>query len=392
MVAVAPAAAIIAALAALLFLLAWQQYGQFITNTLSVNLPVVGNVIGSAVAKGLEAAYQVVAGWFDSVVTPAAQFILSPVAAIENTFGALLLAAENAYNVAWSTIHVRIPQVLAQGALGLGILSAELTQVIAANFDNAVSYANQVGASAVATSASYYAQAIHYADTIGAQVTAEVVSDLALATHYADEVGASAVATATALVGDAVHYADTIGATAEGYALGLFTRAETDLGAVLTQSEAFASEAITAAASAAAALETTAISAALGGLYTDLDTAITDTTTVIGDADADIRDALGRIDLTVPRDIAGVAALAGATALTLTRFLRDCGIPQCKSLGGLVNDLAGITSILGDAAFLEFLVEMIQHPSQAGELFTDTFGALIDAGVSTAESIIGIAA
>lgn len=105
----------------------------------------------------------------------------------------------------------------------------------------------------------------------------------------------------------------------------------------------------------------------------------------------DIRDEVKALEGVIATDLPDIGALVKALprALPTTvdqaitdgiaidtivlRYLRECGIPNCKNLGRIGHDLHGLLGIVEGAALLAFLAEMVQHPNTA---VTDTVNVL----------------
>src|ERR1700753_3071629 len=104
---------------ALLFLLAWQQWGQAITQTLNVNIgfgPFTVNLFGW-VAEVLDATYNFLLDKFDGLLNPLVNFMLAPIAAIENPF-TLIKQTRDHYAAAIGNIAlVAIPTTLQAGTV-----------------------------------------------------------------------------------------------------------------------------------------------------------------------------------------------------------------------------------------------------------------------------------
>jgi hypothetical protein len=240
------------------------------------------------------------------------------------------------------------------------------------------------------SSAESYAGRLY--DTAVADVNAEVSSALVTASGWV-----------TAAERDAVNLFDTATAdiartltVAETDAANALARASTALESDIHAAEAFAAGEIgSLAASVQAAVNTldgditrgiaTAesvaaanLGAAVGGIYTDLDTwgreAVADVWPgAAGDIDA-LRNVLGA-DFPWLRDLTGALAGAGAAGLlgalirsmatsqALTRLATDCVVPQCRNLGGLSNDLGNLLSTASTAAMLAWLIFGVTDPA-----------------------------
>lgn len=122
------------------------------------------------------------------------------------------------------------------------------------------------------------------------------------------------------------------------------------------------------------------VAAAIDAVWGDLTDAVDGAIDVAGDLDTDITDALKDVTKAVPTDLVGV--LAGVTSISIaaTRFMRDCGIPNCKNLSGLGNFLEDLLDGASLAAMLAMLLEIVHDPEQAAQdAVNDLSGLLGDA-------------
>lgn len=390
MVAVAGLPLIVVAIFALLFMLAWHTWGQAITQTLAVNIPIIGNVIASAVNDALEEGYTALVYWLDQVLYPLGEALLRPIAAVENTIDSISTAFGQFYTALNSVVFVKI-----EGAIGQLDLA---TQIAAAGIlSNAYTHADELFQTAEGDIARSYQDSESIFEASAAYTRQQIAllgSDVLGAALSAGEVAAIATQAAEQTIGNVLDQADAfaiqVGTEVLTSATNAIEGVTSQLDGILATAEAAA---VTAAAQAAGVLVTdidTAITGALAGIYTDIDAAITDVIGIAAGDDVTVIDAIRAIPRVVPIDVAGVAALAGAGTLSLLRFLKECGIPNCQNLSGFGNDIAGLTSLAGDAAFLTMITEMIAHPSEAGEIVDDVFGALITPALDTAKSLLGV--
>jgi hypothetical protein len=203
---------------------------------------------------------------------------------------------------------------------------------------------------------------------------------------------------------------------AETDAANLVTNASTTLSADIHSAEVFAQDATNALASStqgavnvlaaelaagvatAEHLASVNLGAAVGGIYTDLDTwgrqAIAEAwPDVTGDIGA-LRQTLGA-DFPWLNDLLGALGGVGAAGLlrtlvqsqaaaqAVTRLATDCVVPQCRNLGGLSHDLGDLLSTASTAAMLAWLIFAVTDPagwaaeteSVAGPLGSELAGA-----------------
>jgi hypothetical protein len=382
--------AVVAALLALAFLLAWNQWGQVIVKTLDVNLPVVGNVIGGLVADGLEAAYLVTAQWLDAILDPVVNFLIGPIAAVENAVGAIGYTLDQTANAVATIVAVKLPNNFT-GAVNAVIseansISATLSNTIYQNYQDLSSVVSQIGADVqqgLAAADTYTDEAIGRLEPLVSQALAdgESITDLA----------AAAAATAVAgLTSQLQGLIDAGVSTASSYADSLFHTAESDISTGFNDVKGFAEGLLAGAIGITATDITNSLRQGLSGIYTDIESSGADVITVAAGTDIDIIDAIKAIPKAIPTDIAGLATLAGVTTLALTRYLEDCGIPNCQNLSQYGKDLQSLLGLVADANFLSFLVELVEHPGDAATTIDDTFGSAISDTVSGFRELVGV--
>ncbi len=104
----------------------------------------------------------------------------------------------------------------------------------------------------------------------------------------------------------------------------------------------------------------------------------------------DLTDLLGELDLTKALDLTG--ALAGSLVLSrvMTRYLRECGAPNCRNLGGLGHFLQDLLGAAGLAGLLTMLLDMIQDPEGAARRTADDLAGLVGDATGLASSLLGI--
>lgn len=383
-------ALVLAAIFAILFMLAWQTWGTAITNTLQVNIPFIGNVIGRLVSEALEAAYGASVGFFDNIVSPAINLVLGPVAAVENMFFAVGYTLDAYAAAIIGLASNQIPGGLAGIAAILDSTAWQNLQAAEIQAANAFQDARDI-ASAVeddiqlqfSLAEQYTDQRISYVLNLLGAAAVDLTQVTALATTAAQTV----LASAETAIDNQIQLAYT---DATAYAASLVTGVERDISSALATAEQFTTTAIGGAAGIITTDIDNAIAGALGGIYTDIDTAISDLVGVIGTTDADILAGVRAIPVSIPLDLAGVIAMAGATTLILTRYLKDCGIPNCQNLSQLGKDVQALLGLVDDASFLAFLTQIIQHPSDAPGVVSDTFGSAIDDTVNSFRSLVGV--
>lgn len=390
MVEIAVPPAIISAIFALLFMLAWAQWGHGITGSLNIDLPYIGNVIGRYVGYALEGAYQTLVGWFDGAVGPVADLILRPLIALENTISSAVGAAENTYNALYVITTRTIPNAVGT-SFNVSLLITEQyynrAYGDALNFYNqATGYANYV----LAYSQALFNRGVAYTDTAVGTLRSYVDGTAAALAGQLSAATTNLTGLITAGIGQAQAYTLRAYDAAISYSQTLALKAAADLATAATQLESYADATAIAATGVLATDLDTAISSTLAGIYTDVDGAVHDTIGLITTGDEDILSALQAFPASIPLDLAGLAALTGITSLTLARYLRDCGIPNCQNLSQLGRDLQAAIALVDDAAFLGLIFDLIHHPQSAAQEVESAVGDLISAGLTAGRVALSI--
>jgi hypothetical protein len=110
----------------------------------------------------------------------------------------------------------------------------------------------------------------------------------------------------------------------------------------------------------------------------------------IPDALIDIRDEIASIPRAIPSDLIGALAALGALAVPLLRYLKECGVPMCRDLHGLLDLLGGLQDAAMDAALLAMVAEAIHDPHAAAREFNDIVGPIVRDAESLIKSLIGV--
>lgn len=389
---IAAPAVVLAALFALLFLLVYSQMRGVIKQYLTFNVgvgPFSIDLLGW-VTDLADYTYAVLILVFDSWTAPIANFIIAPIAAIESVFSSVKYSLDQLAAKAVTFEESTIPNAVNLIIDLTGSQGIAFAEQLANEYNTVVYDAANLG-NYVITSIEQFAEANGQAlAELRSQLEAEIasaVTDTAAITVVATSAAQAVLGGVESTIADAVTGA--IG-TAESYAAGIYNTVEQDIANALTTAEGFATTAIGQVAGISATDIDGAITGALSGIYTDIDTAITDVIGIIGTGDADVLAGLRLIPTSIPLDLTGLAALTGAGTLTMLRYLKECGIPNCQNLSQFGQDLQAILGIAGDAAFLEFLLQLIHHPSDAAATLNGEFGGIITGAVTTGRELVGL--
>jgi hypothetical protein len=366
-VAVGAIAAVIAALMALLLLYGSAALTKMVANLIpNWHIPGLGNIRGFALGAA-NAALHTIAGWLDSAVGLAAHWILAPWHILNQLFAKVIAAEHALYHAILAVRHLA------------GVLYARAT---------ALAYR-------LARDAQGFARALFAAAELAARA-----------------LFAQAMATITRLINDVIGLVHAVLATAQAYALGLFNSAAALVFRLVTDVERFASalfaqaiahaEARFAQAIAhAEAVARSAAAAAIGILTTDIAHAvhipwvqITDEVKALeGVIATDLPD-LGALVRAIPRavplDIA--TTLAGVLAIdrVAIKYLEECGIPNCKNLGGLGKDLLKLLELVGGAGLLAYLAAMVHDPGGTADETDRVLSGLVQDTVTGFRDLIGV--
>ncbi len=239
--------------------------------------------------------------------------------------------AEHVYNVVRAYATAKFTEAVHFAEHVYNVAHAEITAVLSA----ATHLAQHVYNLAVAYAAAKALTAIHFAEHVYNVAHAEIAQSLAAAKHYA---GAIALSTATAVV-------------------GIFS---TDLGKV---------------AAAEWVKITDDVAALEGVIATDL---------------PDIGALARAIPRAIPRELADVIAGGLAVDALAIRYLRECGIPNCKNLHGFGKDLQRLFGLAEGAAFLGFLAYIITDPDGATRETEQVAGAILSDTIDGVRHLIGV--
>jgi hypothetical protein len=223
------------------------------------------------------------------------------------------------------------------------------------------------------------AQTRHYAKALVVTLAASVVADLAAVRTYA----AGLVHQVHAVINTQL---DQLARSVKSDVANLTKYVDSEVAVIATTTSA-------AAVAAAGALVTDldhGVAAAVDAVWPDVVAGVKGLEGVIGTDLDDIMAGLRNVDLTKPASIA--AALAGVTALAIpmVRYMRDCGVPNCRNLshyGRLIHELSGIVA---DGSLMAMFVGLAADPTGAAHAISDVLSPLVDDTVGGAKSLFGV--
>lgn len=367
-VAVGAIGAVIAALMALLVIYGLSVLGKSLAQLIpNWHIPGLGN-IRSFFVNAIDGAVSAVSDLLSMAVAPIANWLLAPYHLLNELISRIINTAHDIYHA-----------ILAVKAYA-GSVYTSLYHFIG----NRVTALEHLAYT-------LYQQAINVAHSLVNELSDYVAGRVTALIHLADFLYQQAVNIAHALVQEL-----------SGYLAGRVTALEHLIqfyyGQAVAQAEALAArgEAYARAVAHSAAL------AAVGVLTTDVIHAITrgwidirdEVKTLEGVLATDLPDigALVRaIPDAIPVSLAGVAAGDLAIERVMVRYLAECGIPNCRNLGGFGKLLQDLLSLAGGAGLLAMLAEMINDPAQAVTDTIDTLDVVVTDTVRGFEDLIGAA-
>jgi len=390
---VLPLVPVMAALAALVLIYGAAYVGKFVAHLVpeSIGFGAGPGVPLRSLIEGLiDDVVGLATGLFDAYIRPIVGFILRPVLALINWLTSIgLFAVSAASQLYWLTTSA-LPEVLDVAKF-----------YAAALYHRALAYAARLYHRATAYALSLVRAARAYALSLVRAAVSELDKAVRAARVYAHDLFRAEAAARAAAVAAAEHYAHTlVTATAADLGKAIHTlEAEITGAAGVTLSQV--SALVDTGVKQAEDFANTAAAAAVGVLSTDIPAAITSLTTgVIDDIDTlegvlgqdlpDIGDLLRSIPRDVPLDLIGTLGLSFALERVMARYLRECGIPNCRNLGALghfLQDLLGAASLAG---LLAMLSEMIHDPEGAAQSARDELGGLVSEAQDLVSSLLGV--
>lgn len=387
---VIPLAALVAALVALLVLYAAGTVGKMFAAFIpSIHIPLVGN-LRSIVTAGINTGLTWVEDAMDDTIAPLSKFMTAVIARPEAIYNSIAALAGRARGVMAWIVETYIPREVS--ALNRSIASAKAA---------AESYAASKVSTVTKTLSADYAALHHYSYLVYGYAITAVNAAKAAAEAYTRAEIAALTKTVAADLAAAEAYTKTAIAALSTTVTKDVTALNATVTAGVSTATAAATKAAVSAATSIAASASTDVSAvagyvdleaskALTAVWPDIITAVDGAIDVAGTADTDITDALGRVARAVPTDLVGALTGVGAISLAMTRYLEDCGIPNCRNLSGLGRDLAALLDLVEDASFLALIIALISDPADGARLVDDTLGGLADATMGTAKTLFGV--
>lgn len=378
------------AVLALMLLLSIGYAAKGIANLMpGANIPIIGSIRGWIIRLA-DAWIDTIGHVFDAVVSPLADVIEAPIQVVANIIDRIYKYLNDLQTVAKWTVVTFIPRELSAvrkwAAAELAVSATSLSHII----DSGVStlYKDFLAAKAYAL-----AKVEALAKTVAA--------DLTKAENFTKSEIATALAAGTAVLTKAETFTTAAVAT---LGRAVVTEVAQSAGIAAAATVALSKTVATDVAGLGARIDqvaTTTVAATLGVLSTDIDHVATAAWVELEDAVGaaigvagtdfpDIRSWLG--DLSIPKigDIAGVTTIAISVAGALSRYLEECGMPNCRNLSALGRDLQALLGLVEDAAFLAFLIEFAANPSGAANDVESFLGPVASGIKDTLSSAFGV--
>ena len=385
-----PAVAILAGLLALLIIQGYKPLANFIGQLVpSWHIPGLGN-LRDVVIAGIDGALAATMGVLDAAVGDVWKVIGYPV-----TFVASFI---DGFNTAFSKVVARFALTEAWAAAQLAhayaALKADIGDVlrtaeadISHAYDALKADIGDVLRTAEGLVSALRAYLLAELAHAYAALKADIADAIATAEHLADALRvyllAQLAAAVTALRAEI--------ATVDAFAHAAYTATLGKIADALRTAEHYADAAAHAAETAAVATVETAVTDITTAVWPDVVAGIEGAIDAAGDGFTDIVDALRDIDLAKVADLAGVAALTGTMSLALTRYLRECGMPNCRNLSGLGRDLQALFGMVEDAAFLALCADMVHDPAGAARATESALGGLAADTLGVVKGALGVA-
>jgi len=297
---------------------------------------------------------------------------------------------EDASGAVYRLAYVRLPELLASAtSYALSVYHSAVAYADS-RFNAAIAYAAGLLSTAEAYALTVYHSAVSYAAQLFARAEADAI---ALVDSTAAALASDITRASTALRAELTQLGGQLVTDIDGLAASTQAAVNTlagDLAAGVATAEAVAASALT---------------GAVGGIYTDLEQlgrqAVSD---AWPDAAGDIQALRGTLGADFPwlNDLLGAlgglgtAGLAGALIQSLagahavTRLANDCIVPNCRNLGGLGNDLSNLLGAAETAALLAWLAELARNPSGWASDMAANAAPVGNDAIGTVRTLLGV--
>lgn len=380
---------VIGAVIALMFLLGLYLFERLLSNSIG-RAPIIGGWVSSALSAAMRDTRNLMGSVLDGAMHGLTDSVHASIAFLENLYH----IGYDATNALYWGVHriwfVRLPA-------WIHWLEAVTATAIAKAESTAINYAKAIGADAATARHAISVQFDAWDHWLSDHMTA-LFSALESATAAAVKVLrgdiASAESTARAEISAArsALEAELAGkvAAAQAAAAALYRQAEADTATAAKAAEAYAAARASAALGAAvAAVDSTAATvgaAVWPGIVTD----VQGLSGVIGQDLPAIRDLVDAIPRAVPGDLAAVIGGVAALAIPALKYMEECGIPNCRNLGGLGNFLQDLLGDATAAALIAWLALAVADPSAWGNETANALTGIGSDAMNAAKTLLGV--
>lgn len=367
MVAVPLLALVVVALVALAIIYGAKLFTRLLQQLFD-RVPVPGmKTVGRFIVSLADTAVAGIEAILSAAASPAVALITAGPRAIGVLLDDLVAVADTLY---WQVVHTA-EAIIARFQADVHYLADRIDYVAAAL------------AATIAADAHYLADRI---DTVAYQLGSLIAADAHYLANRIDTVAAEA----TALVTSTGHYIMGVLAgelarvdAALSYLAG---RIDTVYGAAVTAARGYA---LQAERDAIATVDTTA--AAVAGTYwPDI---VADADALAGELATDLPDLRALVDA-IPRvrplDLADALTGVGALDAVLTKYLRDCGVPNCRNLGKFGRDLQALFGLVEDGALFALLAALITDPGDTVRPLHDFLAPIAGGAVAAGRDLVGV--
>lgn len=390
MVVAVPLVFVLIAFAGMLIWQGTQPFVGWLENVIeSTDIPFAGR-LAHGIASLTDGVVRGLLDWLDGAIGNIASFITGPVYVIETLVAKVF---DNIAAVANSVQHVIasvVPRALGQAYAYAHTLAVDLAGEVSATVTSVEHWTQSLVTAAIST-----AEAYAYA------LAGQLVADVRTVTTWASAEFGRLAAVIAAGITAAETYAHTLAVDVVNGTNAALTELETQTTALVgTLAGTVATDVAVLDTKITAAIST-AIDGTIGILATDIEH-VTAATIVdldhaidaaIGVAATDFPDVMAwvkGIDLTKVVDIAGVTTLSIAGIGALTRYLEECGIPNCRNLGRFGNLLNELGNLLEDGAIMALIAAMVADPVGTAREVDSVLGPVASDAISAGRALIGV--
>lgn len=389
-VVLAPLAAVGIAIIALLIMLGAALLAKWIAHIIPRNIPVIGSWIADRVEGLANLAVASIQGFLSDAVHPVVKLMTAPFTVIGRLYDVATSTLNQMYATLRAIVTATIPRAIATAERYTVNAVAALKRYVQDLVGTVERRLTALINAARAYAASLVADLKRYVQDLVATVERQLIRLIDQVRTYAEDLVRAAEAAAAAALARAVHNLTALITDLRTFVVDSVRTLEDLIAGRFAQAERDALAAAKAAEAGAIATVDGAVTSALAGVWPAL---VTDVDALAGEWADVFPDILaGGLDWAkvIPRDLAGEVAITGALAGVLTRYLRECGLPNCRNLGGLGRELQALLGIVEDGSFLALIVALATDPKGAARTVDAVFGPVARATTNGVADLIGV--